>query len=38
MNSSHMPELDWSFGYPLVLRRWRGSPLFLVSLQEGGWI
>lgn len=29
MNSRHMPELDWTFGYPLVLAVMAGADALL---------
>lgn len=39
MNFRHMPELEWTFGYPLVLAATAGSCLWLYRhLKQRGWI
>jgi magnesium transporter len=39
MNFKHMPELDWTFGYPLVLGAIVGIDAFLFSrFRKAGWL
>nr|WP_152690974.1 CorA family divalent cation transporter [Jiangella alkaliphila] len=39
MNFDHMPELDWSFGYPLAVGVMIGACLLLYrKLRRSGWL
>jgi magnesium transporter len=39
MNFKHMPELDWAFGYPMVLGAIVGIDAFLFSrFRKAGWL
>jgi magnesium transporter len=39
MNFKHMPELDWEFGYPMVLAIIAGIDLYLFSrFRKAGWL
>ena len=39
MNFKHMPELDWEFGYPLVLAVMVGIDFYLFSrFRKAGWL
>ena len=39
MNFDHMPELDWTFGYPLALALMAGISLFLYAkFKSSGWL
>ncbi|MBV8032286.1 MAG: magnesium/cobalt transporter CorA [Betaproteobacteria bacterium] len=39
MNFKHMPELDWSFGYPLALGLMAGLDLYLwYRFKKSGWL
>ncbi len=39
MNFRHMPELDWRFGYPLVLVVMAGAcALLFRAFRRSGWL
>ncbi len=39
MNFTHMPELDWTFGYPFALLLMIGTAggLWVLFKKSGGW-